>query len=126
MRYRLRTLLIVLALGPPLAGWLVNVHSQVQERRPYFSRFSDHASPLRMAFVGHPQIKRSKISWIRQWMGDHAVPTLLYQPSADPSGKQLREVQLLFPESTIWVWPHDASPLPPGVTRLPPDAWIII
>jgi hypothetical protein len=125
MRYRLRTLLIVLALGPPVAAWLVNVHRHVQERRPYISRFNDHQFPLRRAGLV-PQDKHSDVSWIRHLMGDAAEPTLLYQSSADRSGEQFKRVRQLFPEATIWGWPHDNHPLPSGVNRLPPNILIII
>ena len=124
-RYSLCTLLILLAIGPPLGAWLVNAHRQVQERRPYFVRFNEDTFALRMAWV-ETEGEISEVSWIRRLMGDAAIATLLYQPSADKSGEQLERVRRLFPEAKIWGWPHDDDPLPAGVLRLPPNARIII
>jgi len=126
-RYKLRTLLIALALGPPIAGWLVNTHRNVQERRQHFSRLNDHEFSLRRAsLVPNPRKKYPETSLIRRLMGDHAESTLLYDPSADKSGEQFKRVRKLFPEAMIWGWPYDTHPLPAGVNRLPPNTGVII
>jgi len=126
-RYRLRTLLILMAVGPPIAGWLVNTHRHVQERRQYFSRFNDHEFSVRRAsLVPNPRHKFPKTSLIRRLMGDHAESTLLYDPSADKSCEQFKRVRKLFPEAMIWGWYYDTGPLPPSVNRLPPNTGIII
>jgi hypothetical protein len=124
MRFRLRTLLVIMTVLSITFAWLGINYRLVLQRRPYFARFNDHDFALRSAILRPPE--PSQITWIRRWLGDHAVSTLLYDPGADELGEDFRRVRTLFPEARIWGWPHDDSPLPVGVNRLPPNRDITI
>jgi hypothetical protein len=125
MRYRLRTLLIVLALGPLAIGWLGINYRLVNLRRPFLSRFNDDSFPLRRVGLT-PSKPIEDIPWIRRIMGDFSAGYLLYLPRDDKNGETLKRVRELFPEAKVYGWPHDDAPLPAGIERLASDVHVVI
>ncbi len=58
-----------------------------------------------------PPIANGDIPWVRRLMGDFPCTNLVYRPSADVDGSQLRRVQSLFPEANLWGWPNERLPV---------------
>ena len=96
---------ITLALG--------STYGFVQQRRAFWPRLNDGEYSVQ-SFALHPADQPRDIPWVRRVMGDFSCGTLLYRPAADADGSQLRLVQKLYPEATIWGWPNDPH-LPQGI-----------
>jgi hypothetical protein len=118
LRFRLRTLLIVVAVLAVSCAWLGMAYRLVLERRAFWPNFNDHNFSLRVpTFIQRPD--QADIPWIRRVMGDSPTVTLIYDPVHDEDGRQLRQVRKLFPEAHIWGWPNGKN-LPEGI--MPFDA----
>ena len=121
-QFSLRALLVaILAVGVACA-WVGNAAFVTRQRQALMLRFDEHHYCL--CAVAAPSCRHTKtVPWIRQVFGDYAVELLFYNPSADPAGAQLRQVQSLFPETEIWGWPYhpNGERLPDGIRHWPTD-----
>lgn len=110
-----------------ILAWFMQDYDLVQQRKLFARRFEYYEHSLRYIGVYEQstgsQLPRRHIPWKRLIMGDGPVQNLIYVPSKDPDGSQLRRTQELFPEARIWVWPletwtREDPQLPPGVEPL--------
>ncbi len=121
-------MVLVVAMG---CGWFVDTRFVlpnlllVRERAAYWPRFNDHNHSLRT--VGfYPPDPFPKLPWIRTFMGDRPIMSLVYDPTQDRDGSELREVRRLFPEATIWGWPSIQEELPEGIVPYDEDRHLTI
>jgi len=118
-QFGIATMLAAATVVGLLAGWLVNNYRYVQKRHAFWERFNDGDYSLQSYALLPPEEPRP-VSWIRKMTGDFSCGTLMYRAKEDADGSQLRTVQTLFPEASIWAWPHERH-LPPGIKALDED-----
>jgi hypothetical protein len=113
-RWRLRTMFILVALVAVLVAWLANTRDFVRNRGELLPYLGGESSLFAAALL--PPDARPEISWIRRWLGDLSIPSLMYDPRRDPTGSELRQARKLFPEARIRVWAGlSADGLPAGI-----------
>ncbi|MBW3598731.1 MAG: hypothetical protein KY475_15835 [Planctomycetes bacterium] len=121
-------LLIGIAL---MLAWVSHNYRIVQQRKEYWPQFNDHDFSVRAASVfkvgqaGLIAYPKPKVPWIRRVLGDHPTDHLIYNPTADPNGLQLRRTRNLFPEAKVWGWQHIEA-LPDGIERLTDQHYVMI
>jgi hypothetical protein len=104
-QFRLRTLLIGIALVSLLLGWLGWQFKVVQERRAIRSEIQNAGG----MFVTLPPLpdpnekftKQADISWIRRLMGDEAVSVISLPHDTLTGDDDLTRIKAAFPEASI-------------------------
>ena len=118
LRFRLRTLLIAVAVISACGGYLRREYLIVQERLEYWPRLNDGTSPVRAISV--LQDRRRPIPWVRRVLGDLWWSQMLYFPTDDPDGVEIERLKQLYPEATIY-----SIPPTPGYESLEGKNWMI-
>jgi len=98
-QFRLRTLLIVVALlAVPLSyvGWQAKI---VRQRNQFRDRLNDADSYPMLFGIEDPYNYGDGIAGIRGWMGDHEAERIWFYSHA--SDAELDEARNLFPEAEI-------------------------
>lgn len=122
-RFTFRSLFVALTTLAVVLAWGTHNYRVVQQRKAYWPQFNDHDFSVRAASVfkieaaGLIPFPPREIPWIRRLFGDSPTSHLIYNPSGDLYGSQLRRSRVLFPEAKIWGSQHIES-LPQGVERL--------
>jgi hypothetical protein len=102
LRFRLRTLLVLIAIIAAPIAWLANTAALVRSRGELLHHFGGDKSVFAAQLL--PPDARPQISWLRRWLGDLSIPSLMYDPRRDAGGRELAEALRLFPEARIRVW----------------------
>ena len=120
-RFSLRALFALLTLAAVLCAWLVENYHVVSKRRAMWEHLAGNVPNENFSLMAAqvmPPVASGDVPWIRRLMGDFPCGDMVYRPSADADGSQLRRVQALFPEANLWGWPNER--LPAGVRIIEP------
>lgn len=116
LKFSLRSLLVAVTGIGAMLGWVTWQWQVVRARQALWPRMNQ--GPFSVRVIGVPGSAPRHIPWLRVILGDFPEANLIYDPTSDPRGEQLRQARELFPEATIWGWPGQRS-LPTGVQPLP-------
>jgi hypothetical protein len=108
-QFRLRTLMIGVTLFCVAVGGYVGWQAKiVRERKPILDDVLKRGGIAHADYtLSQPQLQRvylSRVSWFREWLGDHAMKWIIL-----PTGATLEEeqrVRSLFPEAEV---SHDSG-----------------
>ena len=99
LRFRLRTLFVLLTIGCLWLGWNVRI---VNQRRDMLGDIRSRGAETIewMANGGVVVFSDSEISWTRQLLGDLNI-AFVYLPSAEFSSYEAQRIQDVFPEAVL-------------------------
>jgi uncharacterized protein (DUF2342 family) len=94
-QYRLRSLLIGVALLAIACGYVARQAEIVSERRAMLDWINMHNGSVAS------QHQSSPIAWVRQLLGDRSIAHIALQPDTDRT--EVQRIRRLFPEADIRV-----------------------
>jgi hypothetical protein len=94
LQFRLRTLMIVVALVAAMCGAANWYRGEAEFVRERFILSGE--SPARGAHIAHPP---RELPWIRRWLGDNDYIEIYLELSA--SDEDVQRYKVMFPEATI-------------------------
>ncbi|HEY2838669.1 MAG TPA: hypothetical protein VGJ26_05955 [Pirellulales bacterium] len=104
-QFGLRTMFVVVTVCAAFLGWLTWEWRYVHARKACMHKLLEgiHERGMRIGIMRDEDIKMNKgVPFWRRWLGDQAVPMLVYFPSSIPES-EVEEIESLLPEvSVIW------------------------